>query len=221
MTQIDQEIGRREPVNPGEIEETPTLGRAYSRWGWLSGRSELGFVALILVVATGLLLGTLGMEVLGQSRPGPQFFPVVVAIILYAAAIAITVSVITRPTLPDGEPHPGRGNFSADLLIDISDVGEERVRRRYSKYTDDYATYSDWRTVGMVVGGIVLFILILNPVGWILSATILFWIVARALGSRRPLIDLGVALLFASVIQLAFNAGLGLPLPPGFLEGLL
>lgn len=221
MTQIDQEIGRREPVNPERIEETSTLGRAYSRWGWFSGRSELGFVALILVVATGLLLGTLGMEVLGQSRPGPQFFPVVVAIILYAAAIAITVSVVTRPTLPDGEPHPGRGNFSADLLIDISDVGEERVRRRYSKYTDDYATYSDWRTVGMVVGGIVLFILILHPVGWILSATALFWIVARALGSRRPLIDLGVALLFASVIQLAFNAGLGLPLPPGFLEGLL
>ncbi|MCS5478704.1 tripartite tricarboxylate transporter TctB family protein [Corynebacterium sp. YIM 101645] len=221
MTQIDQETGRREPVNPERIEETSTLGRAYSRWGWFSGRSELGFVALILVVATGLLLGTLGMEVLGQSRPGPQFFPVVVAIILYAAAIAITVSVVTRPTLPDGEPHPGRGNFSADLLIDISDVGEERVRRRYSKYTDDYATYSDWRTVGMVVGGIVLFILILHPVGWILSATALFWIVARALGSRRPLIDLGVALLFASVIQLAFNAGLGLPLPPGFLEGLL
>lgn len=221
MTQIDQEIGRREPVNPERIEETSTLGRAYSRWGWFSGRSELGFVALILVVATGLLLGTLGMEVLGQSRPGPQFFPVVVAIILYAAAIAITVSVVTHPTLPDGEPHPGRGNFSADLLIDISDVGEERVRRRYSKYTDDYATYSDWRTVGMVVGGIVLFILILHPVGWILSATALFWIVARALGSRRPLIDLGVALLFASVIQLAFNAGLGLPLPPGFLEGLL
>lgn len=66
-----------------------------------------------------------------------------------------------------------------------------------------------------------MFIILLNPVGWIISATLLFFIVVRALGSRRTFIDLGVALLFASVIQLAFNDGLGLPLPPGFLEGLL
>lgn len=206
--------------HPTTGEEYPELGRAH-RWGWLSGRSELGFVLLILVVATWLMSGAFTMEVLGQSRPGPQFFPIVVAGILYVAAVAITISVITRPTLPDGEPHPGRGNFSAELLMDISDVHEERVRRRYSKYTGDQATYSDWATVGKVVGGIVLFILLLNPVGWIISATVLFWIVAWALGSRRPIVDIGVALLFASVIQLAFNAGLGLPLPAGFLEGLL
>ncbi|MFC6146229.1 tripartite tricarboxylate transporter TctB family protein [Corynebacterium nasicanis] len=205
---------------PDLNDEHPELGRAH-RWGWFSGRSELGFVALILVVATWLLTGSFSMDVLGQSRPGPQFFPIVVAGILYVAAIAITISVISRPTLPDGEPHPGRGNFSPELLMDISDSDGERTRRRYSKYTDEFATYSDWVTVGKVVGGVVLFILLLHPLGWILSATILFWIVAWALGSTRPLIDIGVALLFASVIQLAFNAGLGLPLPAGFLEGLL
>ncbi|GAB3692145.1 hypothetical protein GCM10027595_03690 [Corynebacterium nasicanis] len=209
-----------DPEMPDLNDEHPELGRAH-RWGWFSGRSELGFVALILVVATWLLTGSFSMDVLGQSRPGPQFFPIVVAGILYVAAIAITISVISRPTLPDGEPHPGRGNFSPELLMDISDSDGERTRRRYSKYTDEFATYSDWVTVGKVVGGVVLFILLLHPLGWILSATILFWIVAWALGSTRPLIDIGVALLFASVIQLAFNAGLGLPLPAGFLEGLL
>ncbi|MDO5670499.1 MAG: tripartite tricarboxylate transporter TctB family protein [Corynebacterium sp.] len=218
MTHHD--IDPRPTAGTDPAEEHPELGRAH-RWGWLSGRSELGFVLLIVIVATWLLFGSFSMEVLGQSRPGPQFFPLVVAGILYVAAIAITISVVTRPTLPDGEPHPGRGNFSPELLMDISDVDGERTRRRYSKYTDDYATYSDWATVGKVVGGVVLFILLLHPVGWIISATLLFWIVAWALGSRRPLLDIGVALLFASVIQLAFNAGLGLPLPAGFLEGLL
>lgn len=161
------------------------------------------------------------MEVLGSSRPGPQFFPLLIAGLLYISAAAITVFVLRKPTLPDGEPHPGRGNFSKDMLADLGDAENERVRRRYSRYSEEWATYSDWKIVGSIVGGIVLFIILLNPIGWILSATLLFWIVVRALGSRRTFLDFGVALIFASVIQLAFNDGLGLPLPPGFLEGLL
>lgn len=192
-----------------------------SRWGWFAGRGELGFVLLIVVVASWLLYGGLTMEVLGSSRPGPQFFPLLISGLLYIAAAAITVSALRRPTLPDGEPHPGRGNFSKDMLSDLGSIDNERARRRFSRYSEDWATYSDWKTLGWILGGIALFILILNPVGWVLSATFLFWVVVRALGSRRTFIDLGVALLFASVIQLAFNDGLGLPLPPGFLEGLL
>lgn len=192
-----------------------------SRWGWFAGRGELGFVVVILILATWLLYGGLTMEVLGSSRPGPQFFPLLIAGLLYISAAAITVFVLRKPTLPDGEPHPGRGNFSKDMLADLGDAENERVRRRYSRYSEEWATYSDWKIVGSIVGGIVLFIILLNPIGWILSATLLFWIVVRALGSRRTFLDFGVALIFASVIQLAFNDGLGLPLPPGFLEGLL
>lgn len=168
-----------------------------------------------------MLYGGLTMEVLGSSRPGPQFFPLLIAGLLYLAAAAIIVSVLRTPRLPDGEPHPGRGNFSTDMLSDLGSIDGERARRRFSSYSEEWATYSDWRTLGQLFGGIVLFIILLNPVGWIISATLLFFIVVRALGSRRTFIDLGVALLFASVIQLAFNDGLGLPLPPGFLEGLL
>lgn len=192
-----------------------------SRWGWFAGRGELGFVLLLVVFASWMLYGGLTMEVLGSSRPGPQFFPLLIAGLLYLAAAAIIVSVLRTPRLPDGEPHPGRGNFSTDMLSDLGSIDGERARRRFSSYSEEWATYSDWRTLGQLFGGIVLFIILLNPVGWIISATLLFFIVVRALGSRRTFIDLGVALLFASVIQLAFNDGLGLPLPPGFLEGLL
>ena len=75
--------------------------------------------------------------------------------------------------------------------------------------------------MGTLIAAMAVFILILNPVGWVISATLLFFVVVRALGSKNTWVDLGVALLFASIIQLAFNEGLGLPLPPGFLEGLL
>ena len=77
-----------------------------------------------------------------------------------------------------------------------------------------------WRSMKPVLF-IVLFTAVLNILGWILSAAFLFWIICYALGSKRPGFDAGVSLLFASAIQLAFNAGLGLNLPSGFLGGLL
>lgn len=46
-----------------------------------------------------------------------------------------------------------------------------------------------------------------------LSGAALFWCVARLLGSRRPLLDIGIALLVSSVVQLIFGGLLGLSLP--------
>jgi putative tricarboxylic transport membrane protein len=84
-----------------------------------------------------------------------------------------------------------------------------------------WKTYSDWRTVGTLIGGVVAFVLLLEHLGWIISAAALFWLVAYALGSRRPVFDIGVGLLFSSIIQLAFGAALGLSLPSGFIGGIL
>jgi putative tricarboxylic transport membrane protein len=67
----------------------------------------------------------------------------------------------------------------------------------------------------------VAFIVLLRPAGWILAAAVLFYGVAYALGSRRPVFDLSVALVMSSIIQLIFGTALGLNLPAGFLEGVL
>ena len=63
--------------------------------------------------------------------------------------------------------------------------------------------------------------MLLRPAGWIIAAAVLFWGVAYALGSRRPVFDISVALVMSSVIQLTFGALLGLNLPAGFLAGVL
>lgn len=202
-----------------ETTEPPAASpRPRSRW---TGRSELLLVALLYVLAVLLTVGTVTMHVLGKASPGPQFFPILVCVLLYAAATALAVQVLRHPSQPDTEPHPGHGDFSADMLSDLGRVSGERTAARGTGTSGQWRMHSDWKTVGQVAGAAVLFIAVLNVVGWILSATFLFWTVARALGSRRPLLDLGIALLFSSVIQLAFDAGLGLPLPPGFLEGTL
>lgn len=58
--------------------------------------------------------------------------------------------------------------------------------------------------------------LLLERAGFIPTATLLFWLVARAFESRRPWRDAGVGLALAIVVYLAFTRGLGLALPRGF-----
>nr|WP_275942248.1 tripartite tricarboxylate transporter TctB family protein [Streptomyces spiramenti] len=70
-----------------------------------------------------------------------------------------------------------------------------------------------------LVGTVIVFIALLVPLGWIIAGALLFWGVARTLGSRRPVFDIFVAVAMSSSIQLAFSAGLGLNLPPGILAG--
>lgn len=186
-----------------------------------TGRSEFALVALLYMVAVLLTIGTVTMNVQGEAVPGPRFFPIIVCVLLYATATMLAIHLIRHPHLPDTDPHPGRGDFSADMLDDLAHISGEHTAARGPGISNRWKTYSDWKTLGMIIGAAVIFIVLLKVVGWVLCAAFLFWVVSRALGSKRPIFDIGVALLFSSVIQLAFNAGLGLPLPSGFLEGLL
>lgn len=72
---------------------------------------------------------------------------------------------------------------------------------------------SDLRTTGFVLATLIGFVLVLPWAGWVLSGAALFWCVARALGSRSTWMDIGVALLISSIIQLIFGGLLGLSLP--------
>lgn len=204
---------------------------------WLRRRTELGFAAGVLALAIFLTVQILTMDVpSGVGSPGPRFFPTIIAGLLYVTGVLLAVTVIRNPR------HTGPGaagsSVSTDMLEDlgsIDDTGEialvrtgERPRRRDTAAPTastrtpgtDYIPV-DFRTVGMVLAGLVGFVLLLEVVGWLFTSAGLFWLVSRALGSKRPVFDIAVALITASVIQLAFSAGLGLSLPAGFLEGVL
>lgn len=77
----------------------------------------------------------------------------------------------------------------------------------------------NWAAVGTSVGGVVVFIVSLQWLGWILSATLLFTIVAVGLGNRRYLTCVLVGLAVASIIQLVFSGFLGVSLPAGIVGG--
>ncbi|MFJ6418619.1 tripartite tricarboxylate transporter TctB family protein [Paeniglutamicibacter sp. NPDC091659] len=197
------------------------------RGGFWSGRSEFIVVGLLYAIGIFLAIGTAQMNVQGSASPGPRLFPILVCLVLFLSGTLLAVQILRKPNVPDNRVHPGHGEFSADMLRDIAQISPVPTipaaapADHGESVAKTWKTFSDWRTTSLVFGAVVLFIAILNPVGWILSATMLFWIISYALGSKRKLFDFGVAIIFASCTQLAFSAGLGLNLPSGFLGGIL
>jgi putative tricarboxylic transport membrane protein len=66
-----------------------------------------------------------------------------------------------------------------------------------------------WITAGLV--GVALLI---NLIGFVLAAGLLFACSARGFGSRRPVRDLAIGIALTLPIYWLFNAGLGVSLPP-------
>jgi len=73
----------------------------------------------------------------------------------------------------------------------------------------------DGVAIGFTVAGLVAQFLLIEYLGWIPSATLLFMAVARAFGSRRPLIDAILGVVLAVATFTVFNHALGLNLPGG------
>jgi len=73
----------------------------------------------------------------------------------------------------------------------------------------------DGLAVVLVAVGLVVEFLLLEFLGWILAATLLFMAVARAFGSRRLWVDALFGLALAGLTFVVFNYGLGLNLPSG------
>ena len=77
-----------------------------------------------------------------------------------------------------------------------------------------------WASFAWVSGGIVAYGLLIERVGFILSSTLLFVMVARGFGSRRWLLNAVSGVILAVAIYSIFTYGLGLMLPAGVLKGI-
>ena len=73
----------------------------------------------------------------------------------------------------------------------------------------------DGRAVALVSAGLLVELLLLEWAGWIIAATLLFVLAARAFMSRRLLVDLMLGLALAALTFLVFAYGLDLSLPVG------
>ena len=184
-----------DPVKPGEDDQIEILGYENLKdRGWWTGRAGLVMPVLMAAIATYMLIGQFAMKVPESvDLPGPQFFPWIVIIALYVLAAVLAVDIIRKPQLPELAP----ATEPEDL--------EER------------AWYTDWRALAWAVGGLVLFIALIVPIGWIISAALMFVMVAHAIGSRRWLMDVLVGFFLSSVIYLIFAVLLSVDLPSGLI----
>ena len=73
----------------------------------------------------------------------------------------------------------------------------------------------DWRAVALVSAGLLVQMLLLESLGWIVAATLLFVAATLAFGSRRLLLDATIGVVLTGLAFVVFNYGLGLTLPTG------
>lgn len=179
------------------------------RTSWWTGRSGLVIPLVLAAFSTYLLIGVLTMKVPdGAAAPGPRFFPTIILVAGYIISALLVIKYIREPEIPQAATYSEHDAVSATARAEAEAA---------AKVT--YKTFSDWQSVGWAAGGFLAFALLLAPLGWILSAALLFWCVARSMGSTKPVVDIFVGLTMSSIAYLAFDVLLGLNLPSGILGG--
>ena len=164
-------------------------------WGGAAGLSALIMPALLGAFSLFLLVGSLTMDKGKAEFPGPDFFPLLLAGMGLALAVALAVQVIRHREVPEEA---------------AAEAGRSAGARRF---------HSDFAALAWCFLGFLAFAVLLPFLGWILAAGLLFWCVARGFGSPRPVFDVLVALFMSSLTYLAFSVVLGLTLPSGILGG--
>jgi putative tricarboxylic transport membrane protein len=127
------------------------------------------------------------------SKVGPRVIPYIVGAGLIIAGVWLAYEALT-----------GR---AAPLSIDSEDA--------------DPTLPTDWRTIGLLALALLAYLVLIEPAGFIIASAILFVTAAFAMGSRRPVRDIAIGVILATVLYLVFNRGLGLSLPAGVLEGII
>lgn len=162
--------------------------------GFWTGRSGLVIPGVLLVLGLFLVYGIMDMDVAADGELfGPRAFPWIAAAGCFIVAALLTIQILRQPDVPESM---------------IAEDGSIRP-----------GTASNWSAVAITVGSFVGFALILQTIGWIISAALVFWGITIGLGNRRYLFNLLVGLAMSSIMQLVFSGLLGLSLPPGVMGG--
>jgi putative tricarboxylic transport membrane protein len=157
-------------------------------------RAQYGLCAALALLGALVLFDASRIGQAGSSNDpiGPKPVPIVLGALLIVVAVAYAADVARG------------GHGEAEEGEDI-----------------DLASRADWRTIAMLVGAFVLNALLIEPLGWVISGSILFWGSAFALGNRHHVRGLAIGIALALATFYAFAIGLGVNLPAGILQGIL
>ena len=156
-------------------------------------RPELGLAVVVLGLGVFVIAGTLDVSAAAsQLGIGPRFFPMLVGGAMVLVGLFYVIDVLRGG---HGDPEE-----SEDVDVDAP---------------------ADWRSVGLVSGIFLAFAALLNVLGWIIGASLLFFGLSLALGAEHKVRAAVVAVVMGIATYLLFVKGLGVSLPGGLLRGVI
>jgi putative tricarboxylic transport membrane protein len=155
-------------------------------------RAQYALAALLAVAGVYTLVDASTLEVGFADPVGPKVFPFAIGGGLVVLSILLAIS-----SARGSKPEPEAGE----------DV--------------DLTQRPDWLTVAKLVAVLAFTIATVTLLGWAVSGAALFAGSARVLGSRTTIRDVIVGAVLAVASWYGFYVGLGIPLTPGVLDGIL
>lgn len=155
-------------------------------------RGQLGLAAVLALIGGYTVYDATTLDVGFADPVGPRVFPYVVGTALLVLAVLLVVATV-RGSRPE------------------ADDGEDI----------DLDTPADWLTVAKLVGVLVFTIATIGVLGWAISGALLFAGAAWTLGSTTLVRDVLVGAVMSVGSWYGFYVGLGIPLSPGLLDGIL
>lgn len=156
-------------------------------------RPELGLAVVVLGLGVFVMIGTLDVSAAAsQLGLGPRFFPMLVG-----GAMVLIGAFYVIDVLRGGHGDPEE---SEDV---------------------DAGAPTDWRSVGLVSGIFLAFTALLDVLGWVVGASLLFFGLSVALGAEHKVRAAVVAVVLGVATYVLFVRGLGVSLPAGPLGGVI
>jgi len=155
-------------------------------------RGQFGLAALLAAAGAYTVYDASTLQVGFGDPVGPRAFPYLIGSVMMLLAALLVVATV-RGDRPEAE-----GGEDVDLTLT-----------------------PDWLTVLKLVGVLVFTIATVDFLGWAVSGAVLFAGSAWALGSRTLIRDAVIGIVLAVGSWYAFYVGLGIPLTPGILDGIL
>ncbi len=160
-------------------------------------------------------------EARGRDRRAPDFavglFVLLLGgLVLWQAAV-IPASPIYAQVGPKAIPYL----VAAGLLALGAGLCLSALRGGWSVTLEEvqHAPPTNWRSLGLLLGGLAANLALIGPFGFSVAATAQFVLVAAAFGSRRVLRNLLLALVLSLVVWFGFVQLLGVNIGAGLLEG--
>lgn len=156
--------------------------------------AELIVAAVVIILGIVILIETQDIRVpRAYTKVGPRVIPEIIGWALVIVGLWYAIDILRT-----GGAAPSAESEDVDVTLP-----------------------TDWWTVGLLALALILYVLLIDRAGFVIASAVMFEVAAYAMGSRRYLRDIPIAVVLGLAVYLVFTRGLEVRLPAGWLDGVL